>query len=111
MRLHQHFGFPIHRGLIAICGIVAIFLATATPAQDAKPFTLQQVLSAPFASQLAAAPVGNLFAWVEDAEGRHNLWVGGKDVPARQLTHYTEDDGQDITRLAWSPDANAIAYT
>ncbi len=91
--------------------LIALAFVPALAAQDAKPFTLQQVMSAPFANNLTAAPVGNLFAWVEDAEGRHNLWVGGKDTPARQLTHYTEDDGQDITRLAWSPDGSAIAYT
>jgi dipeptidyl aminopeptidase/acylaminoacyl peptidase len=91
-------------------GIAILSLVTAS-AQEAKPFTLQQVMSAPYANQLTAAPVGNLFAWVEDAEGHHNLWLGGNDTPARQLTHYTEDDGQDITRLAWSPDAKAIAYT
>jgi dipeptidyl aminopeptidase/acylaminoacyl peptidase len=90
--------------------LIALFASTLS-AQEARPFTLQQVMSAPFANNLTAAPVGSLFAWVEDAEGRHNLWVGGKDTPARQLTHYSEDDGQDITRLAWSPDATAIAYT
>jgi dipeptidyl aminopeptidase/acylaminoacyl peptidase len=81
----------------------------AAPAQT--PFTLRQVLSAPYASELTAAPVGNLFAWVEDAEGRHNLWVGGPDTPARMLTHNTADDGQDISHMVWSPDATAIAYT
>jgi dipeptidyl aminopeptidase/acylaminoacyl peptidase len=89
-----------------------IFAATLPlSAQTPQPFTLQQILSAPYASELTAAPVGNLFAWVEDTEGRHNLWVGGPSQPARPLTHNTEDDGQDITQLAWSPDAQAIAYT
>ncbi len=89
-----------------------IFAATLPlTAQTPQPFTLQQVLSAPYASNLTAAPTGNLFAWVEDTEGRHNLWIGGPNQPARQLTHNTEDDAQDITQLAWSPDAKAIAYT
>ncbi len=90
--------------LITLC-------ATTLAAQTPQPFTLQQALSAPFASQLAAAPTGPLFAWVEDAEGRHNLYVGGKDASARALTHYTDDDGQDLRQLAWSPDATLIAYT
>ncbi len=93
------------------CGFAGCLLTATLCAQDSKPFTLQQILSAPYANQLTAAPVGGLFAWVEDAEGRHNLWVGGKDVPARELTHNTEDDGQDIRQLAWSPDARFIAYT
>jgi dipeptidyl aminopeptidase/acylaminoacyl peptidase len=92
--------------------LIASLAATpAAPSSDAKPFTLQQVLSAPYAASLTAAPQANLFAWVEDAEGRHNLWVSGPNQPARQLTNNTQDDAQDITQLAWAPDASAIAYT
>ncbi|MGA7157385.1 MAG: prolyl oligopeptidase family serine peptidase [Acidobacteriaceae bacterium] len=83
---------------------------------DPKAFTLQQVLSAPYATSLTASPAGNLLAWVEDSEGRHNLWISGSDAdshaqPPRQLTHNTQDDAQDIGQLAWSPDASSIAYT
>jgi dipeptidyl aminopeptidase/acylaminoacyl peptidase len=91
--------------------IASLAAAPATHSSEAKPFTLQQVLSAPYATSLTAAPQGNLFAWVEDAEGRHNLWVSGPDQVPRQLTHNTQDDAQDITQLAWAPDASAIAYT
>ena len=69
--------------------LLFLSLTATLSAQQAKPFTLQQVLSAPYASSLTAAPVGSLFAWVEDAEGRHNLYVGGKSTPARALTHNT----------------------
>ena len=86
---------------------LALF-AFSTKAQQS--FTLQQILSAPYATSLTAAPTGPLFAWVEDTEGRHNLYVGGANTPARALTHYTEDDAQDIAGLAWSPDASTIAY-
>jgi dipeptidyl aminopeptidase/acylaminoacyl peptidase len=96
--------------------LVASLAASSLHTSEAKPFTLQQVLSAPYATSLNAAPTGNLFAWVENAEGRHNLWMsgslpGGPNQLARQLTHNTEDDAQDITQLAWAPDASAIAYT
>ena len=77
----------------------------------AQPFTLQQILSAPYSTTLTAAPTGSLFAWVEHTEGRNNLWVGGPGTPARQLTHNTDDDAQDIDQLVWSPDATAIAYS
>ena len=51
-----------------------VWLATAlalasTAATAQQPFTLQQVLSAPYALQLSAAPVGNHFAWIENADG------------------------------------------
>jgi len=90
--------------------LFALLALTAATSFAQQPFTLQQVLSAPYSTNLTAAPVGSLFAWVEDAEGRHNLWVGGANTPARQLTHYTEDDAQDIAGLAGSPDGSTIAY-
>jgi dipeptidyl aminopeptidase/acylaminoacyl peptidase len=99
---------------------LVLFALAATPAVAQAPFTLQQVLSAPFATSLTAAPASDskvrLFAWVENAEGRHNLWVGGVDadgklIPARALTNNPDDDAQDISQLAWSPDAKFIAYT
>jgi dipeptidyl aminopeptidase/acylaminoacyl peptidase len=100
----------------AFAAITAALIASAVSvsalsAQDAKTFTLQQILSAPYATSLTAAPMGNLFAWVEDSEGRHNLFVGGPDQPARQLTHFSSDDGRDITGLVWSPHATALAFT
>jgi dipeptidyl aminopeptidase/acylaminoacyl peptidase len=91
--------------------LMASLVTSAQQRSGAKPFTLQQVMSAPYAAALTAAPQGNLFAWVENAEGRHNLWVSGPDQVPRQLTHNTQDDAQDITQLAWARDASAIAYT
>jgi dipeptidyl aminopeptidase/acylaminoacyl peptidase len=91
--------------------LIASLAATPSHSSEAKPFTLQQVLSAPYATSLTAAPQGNLLAWVEDAEGRHNLWVSSPNQPPRQLTHNTQDDAQDIAQLAWAPDASAIAFT
>jgi dipeptidyl aminopeptidase/acylaminoacyl peptidase len=91
--------------------LMASLAASAQHASDAKPFTLQQILSAPYSTSLTAAPHGDLFAWVEDVEGRHNLWVSGPDQVSRELTHNTQDDAQDITQLAWASDVSMIAYT
>ena len=93
-------------GLIAAASIPSIL------AQDSA-FTLPQVLSAPFPSELQAAPALGRVSWISDAEGRRNLWIGeslnGK-YAARRLTHYSEDDGVELGDVAWSPDARKIAY-
>ncbi|HEY4008696.1 MAG TPA: hypothetical protein VGM11_00990, partial [Acidobacteriaceae bacterium] len=89
-----------------------LFLLSAAWALSAQqPFTLQQVLSAPYASELTAAPVGNQFAWVENAEGHRNLWLGSPHLSAHQLTIFDQDDGLDVSDLAWSPDATIVAFT
>ena len=80
-----------------------------------QAFTIQQVLSAPFASELRAAPVKGRLAWVFNSEGKRNLWVAepsanGKSYTSRAVTNYAEDDGQDIGEVQWTPDAESIMY-
>ena len=84
------------------------FAAISSIAQ--QPFSVKDVMSAPYALGLTASPVGARFAWIENAEGVRNIWVAGAGEAARQVTHYTDDDGQDIGGLAWSPDGMSIAY-
>ena len=95
--------------------VLTVFLAAAAslvPAAGQKqPFTLEQVMSAPFPSELVAAPVDGTVAWVFDARGVRNMWVAAPPgYKARALTSYTVDDGQEIAELAWTPDAHAIVY-
>jgi dipeptidyl aminopeptidase/acylaminoacyl peptidase len=83
----------------------------ASPAET--PFTLEQVMSAPFVSELTAAPSGERVAWIADTEGRRNIWVAqlGSHANAQQITHYDADDGLEISGLAWSADGEWLAYT
>lgn len=92
-------------GLLAVGGAAAI----AGPA----PFTIDQVLQAPYPTSLVVAPSGTAAAWVFDARGVRNIWVGDAAgaVKSRQITNYTQDDGNDAGELAWSSDARLIAYT
>jgi dipeptidyl aminopeptidase/acylaminoacyl peptidase len=77
----------------------------------AGTFTLQQVLSSPFPSQLVAASHAARVAWVFGSKGARNVWVAeGPNFAGRQLTHYTEDDGQPIASLRLTPDGRTIVY-
>lgn len=96
---------------IILCSLSSV--AVAQPAT--RSFTLQQVMSAPFNSDLTAAPAHNKLAWLSNKEGRRNIWVAtpaanGHGYTSRQITHYTKDDGQAIQDLRWSPDAESIVY-
>ena len=86
-----------------------------TQAAGAHPaaFTLSDVMQAPFAWDMLAAPKRAAVAWVFSAKGCSNIWVADPShgAKARQITPYTEDDGYDIGELAWSPDAKSISFT
>lgn len=104
------------RRALCVCVVSLLPLSVAAAAQQAgrAGFTLEQVMSAPFNSELTAAPAGDAFAWVANAEGKRNIWVAepsGTGYAARQITHYDEDDGQEIGDLRWSHDAQWIVYT
>ena len=58
-----------------VAPIIGLLLPLMSPATSAAGFTLEQILSAPFASDIVAAPSGRAFAWASDARGRRNLWL------------------------------------
>ena len=97
-----------------IVALAAGFALSAELGQAKAGFTIEQALSAPFCSELRAAPVGRKLAWVANIDGRRNLWIAepqGTGFASRPITHYSNDDGQELSGLAWLPDANAIVYT
>src|SRR5438309_11142444 len=77
--------------------ILAVLLALSVHAQN---FTLEQVLSSPFPSNLVGASHSPRIAWVFDAKGARNAWIAdGPSFAARQVTHYAADDGEPIASL------------
>jgi Tol biopolymer transport system component len=94
----------------AATACAGIFIMQAGEVHPA--FTLNDVMQAPFASDMLAAPTGTAVAWVLNAKGCSNIWVADPShgAKARQITPYTEDDGFAIGELAWSPDTKSIAF-
>jgi dipeptidyl aminopeptidase/acylaminoacyl peptidase len=75
------------------------------------PFSIAQVMSAPFASTPLAAPNAAKVAWVENAEGKRNVWVAeAPDWSGHAVTVFNADDGQDIDDLAWASDASYLLF-
>src|SRR5580693_408974 len=91
---------------------LALLLAcSASLSAPAKRFTLEQVMSAPFPSDLTAAPQGGAVAWVLDQHGARNIWIAeAPDYKGRQLTSYRSDDGQEIAQIVWTPDGHSIIF-
>src|SRR5205809_5059104 len=90
---------------------ICIVLLLAAFASAQAPFTIEQVLSAPFPGDLTASPNGKL-AWVSNARGVRNILVAEPpEYRARAITSYTADDGQEIAQLRWTPDSASVVYT
>ncbi|MBA2246308.1 MAG: S9 family peptidase [Gemmatimonadetes bacterium] len=91
--------------------LVATLAALSATDGAAQAPALEAILSAPFRSDLAVAPAGARAAWIEYREGVRNLWIAeGADFRPRQLTAYTEDDGQALSDLVFSPDGATLLY-
>jgi len=101
--------------LLVSCGLAQNSFAqqASNPGVSAEKssFTLEQVMSSPFPTQLTAAAKANRIAWVFDSKGERNLWVAdAPEFAARQITHYQGDDGQDIFAVKLTPDGKTVVY-
>ena len=91
--------------------LVLILVAGVGFSAPNKRFTLDQIMSAPFPSELSAAPSGGAIAWVLDQRGARNIWVAeSPNYQGRQLTNYQSDDGQEIAQITWTQDARSIIF-
>jgi dipeptidyl aminopeptidase/acylaminoacyl peptidase len=94
--------------------LLILFVALLSPgahAAQAAGLSLEQILAAPFPTELLASPSGGKLAWVLNVRGARNLWVAEPpEYKGRQVTRFDKDDGQAIGGLEWTPDATAIFY-
>src|SRR5215470_11402510 len=96
--------------LFLLCGFA--WLQMSIPVGAQQSFTLDQVLSAPFPSGLTSAKSVPRIAWILDEQGKRNIYVAeAPEFKARRLTSYLEEDGQELSGLQFSADANTIVYT
>jgi dipeptidyl aminopeptidase/acylaminoacyl peptidase len=87
-------------------------LALAAPAA-AQSFTIQQVMSAPFCSEIQAAPKGGSLLWAANEQGKRNIYVAepsGSGYTVHRVTNDDADDGIDIGDITWTPDGMKVVY-
>jgi len=93
--------------------VASALLAFSLTLHAASPtsFTLAQMLQYTYPDQLAAAEKADAMAWVVNSRGVRNVWVArGPDFVARQITKFTDDDGQEITQLTFSADGAHLLF-
>ncbi|HJQ18756.1 MAG TPA: prolyl oligopeptidase family serine peptidase [Gemmatimonadaceae bacterium] len=94
-----------------LSGALALTVGLAAPAAAQQSFTLEQVMSAPFASDLVAARTGTAVAWINASKGARNVWVASAPSwEGRQVTAYADDDGYEIEDLSFTPNGRALIY-
>jgi dipeptidyl aminopeptidase/acylaminoacyl peptidase len=95
----------------AVFALCLLLPPAPAAAQQQQQFTVAQFLSAPFASELIAAPTAGRVAWVQNVLGARNIWVAdGPDYKGRQLTRFTGDDGRYLVFPAFTPDGEGIVF-
>jgi dipeptidyl aminopeptidase/acylaminoacyl peptidase len=90
--------------ITAVCTLFACALSAGT-------FTLEQVLSAPFPTELTAAPGGRAIAWIMNERGARNVWyAAAPDFKGVRLTSWAADDGQDLAQLRFTADGKSLVF-
>src|SRR2546429_8138376 len=101
----------IRRSIIRRSAASLLFACPVLVGHAAPPLTPAQLLSYPFPDELIASPAGSTIAWTFTERGVRNIYAA--DAPefrARRVTPYKEDDGQELTNLAFSDDGRTIVY-
>ncbi len=94
-----------------VLSFALFFTAGVRAATKPEHFSMAQVANVPYPSGLIAAEQGNRIAWVLNKRGVRNIWLA--EAPAfipRQLTRYTDDDGQELTQLTFAPDGTWLLF-
>ncbi len=88
-----------------------LILCAALPLAAQSPFSLTQVMGAPYPANLTTSAAGERIAWTVNERGLRNVYVAeGPAFVARRLTSYVVDDGQELTALSISPDGKWVVY-
>jgi len=85
-----------------------------SPASAEQPegsFTLEQVLSAPYPTDLKSARDADRLAWVFNEEGARNVWTAAApDYAPVRLTNYAVDEVFEIPGLTITRDGSVVIY-
>lgn len=103
--------------MTAISRLILSFIVASSMLLNAKSatlggsFTIDQVLSSPFATAPLASPGGTAVAWLLNEQGQRNVWIAtSPDWKGRKITAFNEDDGQEIAELSWAPDGTYLLF-
>lgn len=89
---------------------VLVMSSAAADVLDER-FSIADILSSPFPTEIVAAEGRDALAFVLNDEGERNIWyAAGPDFDARQLTAFAGDDGIGLAGLRFTPDGQHIVF-
>jgi dipeptidyl aminopeptidase/acylaminoacyl peptidase len=87
-----------------------ICLLFLTHPAHAQHYTLDELLATPYVSNLTAARNSATLLFTVAQEGKRNVFSVDDKGALKQLTHFTEDDGQEITSLQLHPNGEWAVF-
>jgi len=100
-----------HRVRMAGITVVVVFLLLGSMSFAQKSFTIEQILSYSFPSDLVSAKKADRIAWCEVEKGLRNVYTavapGFKPV---RLTDFMQDDGKELSELKISDDGSVVVF-
>ncbi len=104
--------FRISHSCFFFVSLFSFFLFSSPAGAKPHPFTMEQVLSFPFPTDVAAASHAPRAVWSINRNGVRNLWVvdAAADLTPRKLTNYPDDDGQEFSSVQLSADGQWVVY-
>ncbi|MDP9017842.1 MAG: prolyl oligopeptidase family serine peptidase [Candidatus Eremiobacteraeota bacterium] len=93
---------------LLIC-LIAFALAIIAAPSPASAFSMDDILSAPYASQLSSSPDGTALVWTVHLRGERNLYINQSGATSK-LTTYDQDDGQELYDPQFLFDNSGVVY-
>ena len=88
-----------------------IFALTVCMAAPALAYEIPSLLDIPYPTELTAAAGAERIAWIANERGARNVWTAeAPSFEPRALTHWTEDDGQELSSLRLSRDGSMAVW-
>lgn len=88
-----------------------VFLLIFITQAEGQTFSLRDVTSYPFSSELTASASDNRIAFAVNEQGKRNVYVGqGPAFTLRKLTSRDLDEGIELSSVSLSPDGKWVVY-
>lgn len=102
----KHFAIAPFGAALTLTLMSTVAGAATGPAED-----LANALAYPFESEIGASDHAPVLAWVRNQLGLRNIWIASApSFQPIQITHFDQDDGQELTQPTLAPDGRWLVF-